>query len=321
MLPVMSTAEPAPAAEPAAAGRPETPPGAGSVFSELGVAERIRRSLGALSKSERKVARVLLSGPPTIGLESVVQLAQRAEVSAPTVSRFVSRLGFDNYAAFQHTLREDLSARVLSPVEVYRSHVDGSSPTPLDAAAAAMAGAVSRTLTQLSAADFDRATELCADTKHRLLIAGGWSSNHLASLQTAMLRPFRANVFNVPPVAVERTAALVDLARRDVVVVFDFRRYERDTYQFARLARDRGARLVLITDPWLSPIVELADAVLPAHVDGPFPFESLTPTLALVETLTTAVARRLGDGGDDRLDRFGEIADQWVRPFDAGLTE
>lgn len=299
----------------------QPPSGVPAGFSELGVAERIRRSLGELSKSERKVARLLLSGPPTIGLESVVQLAQRAEVSAPTVSRFVVRLGFDNYAAFQHTLREDLSARILSPVEVYRSHVVGSSPTPLDDAASAMAGAVARTLTQLSTSDFDRATQLCADTKHRLLVAGGWSSHHLASLQAAMLRPFRSNVFNVPPVAAERTAALADLTRRDVVVVFDFRRYERDTYQFARLARERHARLVLITDPWLSPIADLADAVLPAQVDGPLPFESLTPTLALVETLITAVARRLGVGGDARLDRFGTIADHWVRPFDGGRSE
>ena len=43
--------------------------------------ERVRRSLGELSKAERKVARALLSGPPTIGLESVSQLAAHAEVS------------------------------------------------------------------------------------------------------------------------------------------------------------------------------------------------------------------------------------------------
>ena len=45
------------------------------------------------------------------------------------MSRFVSRLGFDNYASFQQALRDDLSARVLSPVEVYRSHV-ADSTTP-----------------------------------------------------------------------------------------------------------------------------------------------------------------------------------------------
>ena len=97
--------------------------------ASLGVSERVRRSLGELSKAERKVARTLLSGPPTIGLQSVSQLAALAEVSGPTVSRFVARLGFDNYAAFQQALREDLSARVLSPVEVYRSHLDASGHT------------------------------------------------------------------------------------------------------------------------------------------------------------------------------------------------
>src|SRR4051794_31653664 len=105
----------------------------------LGVSERIRRSLGDLTKAERKVARVLLSGPPTVGLESAGQLAALAEVSGPTVSRFVARLGFERYAAFQQALRDDLSARLLSPVEVYRSHSPGSDPTPLRQAGTVLA--------------------------------------------------------------------------------------------------------------------------------------------------------------------------------------
>jgi DNA-binding MurR/RpiR family transcriptional regulator len=286
----------------------------------LGVSERIRRSLGELSKSERKVARALLSGPPTIGLESVSQLAQRAGVSGPTVSRFVARLGFDNYAAFQQVLRDDLAARVRSPVEVYRSHTEGRDPTPLGLAGSALADAVTGTLDQLSPADFERATELLVDGGRKVLVTGGWSSHLLAALLTSLLRPFRPGVQHVPALAAERTAALTDLNRRDTVVLFDFRRYELDTVEFARLAHAGGARMVLVTDPWLSPIAELADAVLPAQVEGPAPFESLTPTVALVETLATAVARRLGDLGDTRLDRYGTIADQWVRPYRGAPT-
>jgi DNA-binding MurR/RpiR family transcriptional regulator len=283
----------------------------------LGVTARVRRSLGELSKSERKVARALLSGPPTIGLESVSQLAVRADVSGPTVSRFVARLGFDNYAAFQQALRDDLSARVLSPVEVYRSHLAASDHTPLGLAASALAEAVTGTLAQLSPADFERAVSLLAGERHRVLVTGGWTSHLLAAMLTSLVRPFRSGVYHVPSLAAERAAALADLKRGDVVVLFDFRRYELDTFEFARLARDRGGRLVLLTDPWLSPIADLADAVLPAQVDGPSPFESLTPTVALVETLATDVARRLGVAGMARLDRYGSIADQWVRPFGA----
>jgi hypothetical protein len=41
--------------------------------------------------------------------------------------------------------------------------------------------------------------------------------------------------------------------------------------------------------------------------------------VALVETLATDVARRLGAAGTARLDRYGSIADQWVRPYGASL--
>ena len=290
-----------------------SPSSAGS----LGVAERVRRSLGELSRSERKVARALLSGPPTIGLESVSQLAARAEVSGPTVSRFVARLGFDNYAAFQQALRDDLSERVLSPVEVYRSHVADSDHTTLSRAGSMLSDAVTGTLAQLSPPDFERAVELLSDKRHRVVMSGGWTSHLLAALLTSLVRPFRSGVHHVPSLAAERTAALADLARGDTVVLFDYRRYELDTFEFARLAHERGGRLVLLTDPWLSPIADLADAVLPAQVDGPSPFESLTPTVALVETLATDVAHRLGAEGDARLDRFGSLADQWVRPYGA----
>lgn len=281
----------------------------------LGVTERVRRSLGDLSRAERKVARALLSGPPTIGLESVSQLAARADVSGPTVSRFVARLGFDNYAAFQQALRDDLSERVLSPVEMYRSHLAASDHTPLSRTGGMLADAVTGSLAQLSPPDFERAVSLLADERHRAIVTGGWTSHLLAALLTSLVRPFRSGVHHVPSLAAERAAALADLSRGDTVVVFDFRRYELDTFEFARLARERGGRLVLLTDPWLSPIADLADAVLPAQVDGPSPFESLTPTVAVVETLATDVARRLGADGNARLDRYGTIADRWVRPY------
>jgi DNA-binding MurR/RpiR family transcriptional regulator len=285
--------------------------------ASLGVAERVRRSLGDLSRSERKVARALLSGPPTTGLESVSQLATHADVSGPTVSRFVARLGFENYAAFQQALREDLSARVLSPVEVYRSHVADSEETTLGRAGSVLADAVTGTLAQLSPPDFERAASMLADDRHRVIMSGGWTSHLLAALLTSQVRPFRSGVQHVPSLASERTAALADLSRGDTVVLFDFRRYERDTYEFAVLAHERGGRLVLVTDPWLSPIADLADAVLPAQIDGPAPFENMTPTVALVETLATDVAHRLAAAGDARLDRYGSIANRWVRTYGA----
>jgi DNA-binding MurR/RpiR family transcriptional regulator len=294
-----------------------------------GLSERIRQRLSVLSPSERRVARALLAGPPTIGLESSVRLARHAGVSGPTVSRFIAQLGFANYGAFQRALREEITARVMSPVEVYRRYNASRKqvvelhlgqpgahlPTNglLTSSGATLAEAVTTTLGDLNPDEFRRATSLLADEGRPALALGGWFSHVLADHLAGVLRQIRPRIRAVPPVPSERTAALADLRKGDAVVIFDFRRYERDTLEFARAARAASARIVLLTDPWLSPVAEIADAVLPAQVTGPAPFESLTPTLAIVETLITAVTESLGEDGARRLERFGHMAEPWVR--------
>jgi DNA-binding MurR/RpiR family transcriptional regulator len=174
---------------------------------------------------------------------------------------------------------------------------------------------VAATLEALSPTELDHATTLLSDSRRRVIAVGGWFSHVLADYLVALLREFRPGVTSVSPVASERATTIADVARRDVVVVFDFRRYERDTLEFSHAVRDAGARIILFTDPWLSPVAEIADATLPAQVIGLSPFEILTPTLALVETLLTSVANALGDAGQRRFEAFGAIADRWVRPW------
>lgn len=282
----------------------------------LGVSERIRQRLGALSPSERRVARALLSGPPTIGLESTARLADHAGVSSPTVSRFVAGLGFGSYAEFQQALREEISAQVMSPVEFYRQHRDAqASSDPLASSGTALGDIVASSVGGLDPDEFGRAVALLAERRHRVVTVGGWFSYFVAAYLGGRLREIRSAVQVPPPTVSDRVSALVDLGRKDVVAVFDFRRYERDTHDFAQAAHERGASIVLFTDPWLSPVAEFADAILPAQVVGPSPFESLAPTVAVAETVVTAVAEALGEEAIGHFERLCATADSWLRPW------
>jgi len=282
---------------------------------ERTIAERIRQKLGSLSLSERRVARVLLSGAPTAGLESSAKLADHAGVSGPTVSRFVTqRLGFQSYSEFQQALRDEIAARVVSPVEVYRrQRAEAAEPGYAGRSGTALADSVLASLQGLDATEFVSATALLADTQHHVLAVGGAFSQLAAGYLVGVLREIRPGVRLVPPIAAERAAALADIGKRDVLCAFDFRRYERDTQVFAAAAKDAGARIVLFTDPWLSPIADIADAILLAQEAGPSPFPSLAPTVAVTETLITAVAGALGEAGRAHFERFGGIADRWIR--------
>jgi DNA-binding MurR/RpiR family transcriptional regulator len=279
------------------------------------IAERIHHRLGGLSPAERRVARVLLSGAPTAGLESSAKLADHAGVSGPTVSRFVTQvLGFRNYADFQHALRNEIKARVVSPVETYRSHrLEPASAGFAGRAAVALGESVVASVRGLDATEFSSATTLLAEVDRHVLAIGGSFSHLVAEYLVAVLREIRPRVHLVPPLAPERAAALADIGKRDVVCAFDFRRYERDTQEFCVAAKEAGARIILFTDPWLSPIADIADALLPAQQAGPSPFPSLAPTVAVAETLGTAVAGALGEAARAHFERFGGFADHWMR--------
>lgn len=291
----------------------------GSSGGPLSIAEQIRQRLSELSPSERRVARTLLTGPPTIGLESSARLARVAGVSGPTVSRFIAELGFSSYAAFQRALHEEIAARMMTPAEIYRLHQEAErSADVLGTSARTLGEAVTASVAGLDPDEFQRAVSLIADGSRTVLVTGGWFSQLLAAYLASMLRELRPDVRLIGPSVSDRAGAIADIAKRDAVVAFDFRRYERDTLELARAARAASARILLVTDPWLSPVADIADAVLTAQVAGPAPFESLTPALAVVETLITSVVEALGDVGRARFERFGEIAERWVRPWPDG---
>ncbi len=297
-------------------------PESGTPAGQLSVAEKIRQRLGELSPAERRVARTLLAGPPTIGLESSARLAQHAGVSGPTVSRFIAELGFASYGAFQRALHEEISARMMPPEEVYRQYQkEERSADVLDSCARLLGEAVTSSVTGLDPAEFGRAVSLLAEGGRQVLITGGWFSQLLAGYLASVLRELRPDVRLVGPSASDHAGAVADIRRRDTIVAFDFRRYDRDTLTVAQAARAVGARILLITDPWLSPVADVADAVLTAQVSGPAPFESLTAALAVVETLIASVADALGEAGRARFERFGEISARWVRPWPDGAGE
>ena len=275
------------------------------------VMERLRRSVTGGTRAERAVARLLLAGPPGAGLMSSARLAESAGVSGPTVSRFVSRLGYGGYAEFQDALRADLAERERAPDEVYRDQL-GASAGDLQGTAASVLEATRASLLALDPAELGTAVELLSSPRNPVVCAGGSISHLSASYLAVGLRTLRPRVTDCPPTAVDRSVAVADLGPRSVVVVFDFRQYESSVTEFARAAKAARARVALVTDPWMSPVAEVADAVLTAAVEAATPFEVLSPTFAVIEVLVAAIARETGQRGTDRVAALSRLTDAWL---------
>jgi DNA-binding MurR/RpiR family transcriptional regulator len=276
------------------------------------VANRARASLGAFSDSERKVALALLAAYPVAGLETVAQLAVRASVSPPTVVRFVARLGFSGYPAFQAALRHEIDEGMGSPLRQYGEHQS----TPgrdelLPYAASTFVETLRATFNELPPAEFTRAVDLLCDAKRSIHVVGGRFSRVLADYLTSHLKLLRPGVSMVTHDELERLAIGADAARGPVLVALDYRRYDVATVRFAEWMDERGATVLLLTDQWLSPISRFAKVVLPARVEAPSPFDSLVPAMAVVESLIAAVSVQLGERGRSRLELIEDTRQRW----------
>ncbi|WP_017242334.1 MurR/RpiR family transcriptional regulator [Streptomyces sp. SS] len=281
------------------------------------LADEIRSRLGELSPAERKVARVLLAGYPAAVFETVATIAERAGVSAPTVLRCASRLGYKGFPDLQAALRSELDARNASPITLYtaaetseRETTDQpiSVATHLGERSALVQQAVSQTFGEVAQHEFEEAVNLLSDPRRRVHLAGGRFTHLLAEYLGLHLMQFRDQVSLLPHKDVERTSFLTQLARRDVTVLFDYRRYEADKTLIAELARERGGKVIVFTDPWLSPAAAHADVVLITQVSSDSPYDSLTPALAVVESLVADVLDRIGGDGHERMKEAEGIA-------------
>lgn len=270
----------------------------------VAVRERVRGCLEELAPSERKVARCLLAAYPLAGLETITALADRAGVSGPTVTRFVAKLGFAGYRDFQQAVRGEVHAAATSPLGRHPGGIRPADPGGiLTTTFADLGRLLDDTAHAVSVAEFDAMVRLLADTSRPVWVTGGRLTQAVAGYlhkRLHQLRP-RSRFLANPP---DRREGLVEIERRDVVVVFDVRRYDPHLAEFAQAAASNGAAVMLFTDRWLSPIAAYADRVLVAATETRSPFDSLATTVGLVEALLAALVNRLGDTARGRMARL-----------------
>jgi DNA-binding MurR/RpiR family transcriptional regulator len=160
---------------------------------------------------------------------------------------------------------------------------------------------ISETFKHNSDADLNRLSALLGDTRLNLHLIGGNFTDHIATFMAAHLRVIRKNVSHISGQEANLRDQLVDMGKRDVLVIFDIRRYQDSLITFATQAAERGVTIVLFTDQWLSPIARVAKHVITARTAVPSAWDSASGLLALVEAI---ISRMTTEGGQEAAARI-----------------
>jgi DNA-binding MurR/RpiR family transcriptional regulator len=273
--------------------------------------EKLARLDDALTRAERQLAQHILGNFPFSGLGSITKVAREADVSTPTVVRMVKKLGFSGFPEFQDRLRHELEAAVSTPIAKHESWASAAPQEHiLNRFAEAAAGNIRSTLAQIRLEDFERFCELLGDETRGIHIVGGRITRTLADYLFLHLQVVRAGVTFIPSNANTWPHYLLDVKPEDAVVVFDVRRYENTTLQLAETAAQKGARILLFTDQWRSPIHAHADCTLSARIGVPSAWDSNVVPLLLLETLLAELQARKWETSRARMSALEEMFDR-----------
>lgn len=274
----------------------------------MAIREQVHAALGSLPGAEKKVAHAFLANYPSIGLSTIAELAALAGTSSPTVLRFVARLGYESYPDFQRELRADVQTQLMSPLERGRQTASARTDNPaLKASFASVAENLDATLKAISDSEYDAACEMLGDLKVGCFFLGGRFTDAIAGYMAAHLRIIRPNVHHFSDQTSTWQDQLLDIRPGDVVVIFDIRRYQSDLIRLGELLVERKARILLITDPWLSPIARSARVVLPCVVDAGRTWDSSVTLLALAEALIDRVSSDQWQSARSRMQTLEDI--------------
>ena len=248
------------------------------------VAEQIADRIDAMPAGERRAAHTLIANYPLIGLKTVADFSQQAGVSSPTILRFVARLGFQNYPEFQSALQDELAAQLQSPLN-RAEHPSGVAAGESSPMVAAVVENIRETFRHLSTRQIAQLATLLADPKSKTFLVGGRFTDPIARYLAAHLTIIRPNVFHLSGQESNWRDRLIDMGKRDVLMIFDIRRYQESLIRFAEKAHQRGVRIVLFTDQWLSPIARFARHVIAGRTAVPSAWDSSAALFVAAETL------------------------------------
>jgi len=273
--------------------------------AQMNTLEKIQSHLDILSKSERKVAEVILASPQTAIHCSIATLARMADVSEPTVNRFCRRLDTKGFPDFKLHLAQSLANGTPyvnrnvdegDAADAYTSKIFESTMATLDQ--------VKNTL-DISAVN--RAVDLLTQAKKISFFGLGASA---AVAHDAMNKFFR---FNIPVVyfddIVMQRMSCMNCTEGDVVVLISHTGRTKNLVELAHLARENDATVIAITSQ-NTPLANEATLALlldvPEDTDVYMPMVSRIAQLTLIDVLATGFTLRRGAKFRDNLKRVKE---------------
>lgn len=271
------------------------------------VLDLLTREWDALTPEAQKAARYVLENPSDVGVSTVREIAEAANVKPNTFVRMARQVGFEGYEDFREPFREAIRQGAVSLPDRARWLQDIRKSGELGALYADMVGAAIRNIEEtfagIGAEALNDAATAIWDARNVFTLGVGVNNANARNF-TYLASTGMVQFHAIPKPG---STAIDDLAwsdARDVLIAITCKPYRTEVVEAVRIAREQGMTVIALSDSPASPIIRAADHGFVLAVDTPQFFPSSVATIALLETLLSFVIALASDEIVERVETF-----------------
>ncbi|NKW90903.1 MurR/RpiR family transcriptional regulator [Rhodobacteraceae bacterium R_SAG9] len=271
------------------------------------ILERLASDLSDLTPEARKVATYVLENPLDVGVSTVREIAEAAQVKPNTVVRMARQFGFEGYEDFRAPFREAIRNGAADFPDRARWLQDIRKSDDLGGLYADMVQDMLRNLEETFAgisADQLKAAATAIWNSRNVFVLGVGVHNSNARNFTYLASTGMVQIQAIPKPGSTPVDDLAWADERDVLIAITCKPYRTEVVEAVKIARAQNMTLVCLSDSPASPILREADHGFVVSVDTPQFFPSSTSIIAVLETLLSFVIAESTEEIVDRVETF-----------------
>lgn len=270
-----------------------------------------------LTKTQKMIAQYILDNSADACFMTSTEIALKLGVSESSVIRFSRSLGFSGFMDFQKSLRRDYQDKVLSisssitiPSQRIAKRAQlTSSAEYINRHLKNAAKNLENALTSNRPEAFEEAADIILASRHKYITASRGNSS-LGDYFLLYLKHMVPNVETTSSSAISPVDHLCNISKDDCLIMFSFPRYSSEDKICARMAREAGAKIIVVTDKPSALLAEYATVLFTVPVDSNAFFNCMVGPQFVAEAILETLSHK-AKGIEKRLkkiDRYlGEL--------------
>lgn len=248
----------------------------------------INEQYNSLSKGQKLIADFIIDNYDKAAFMTAASIGETVGVSESTVVRFAMTIGYEGYKELRKELHELIKTKLTTVQRLSMTEDYSNKESALQKVMEKDIENIQKTIEEIDYKEFKNAIDLILKAKH-IYILGLRSSSFLAGYLGFYLNFLikDSNVIIEGPNDVFEQ--LLKANSDDVIIGISYPRYSRRTLEAIDFSREKGCKIISITDSLASPAAKESDISLIASSEMLSFVDSLVAPMSLINALIVSI--------------------------------